>query len=76
MLYTISYTLCWVAPIECSRRVQSRVIGQDDAVDAASRALRRARSGLRDPARPIASMLFCGPTGVGKTELTKVRRGP
>lgn len=41
-------------------------------MDAASRALRRARSGLRDPARPIASMLFCGPTGVGKTELTKV----
>ena len=44
-----------------------------DAVGAVARAMRRARSGLKDPARPIAAMLFAGPTGVGKTELTKVR---
>ncbi len=48
------------------------MVGQGDAVDAVSRAMRRSRSGLRDSSRPIASMMFCGPTGVGKTELTKV----
>ncbi len=48
------------------------MIGQDDAVDALSSALMRARCGLKDPKRPIASMLFVGPTGVGKTELAKV----
>lgn len=52
--------------------VQERVVGQDDAVDATARAMRRARSGIKDPQRPIAAMLFAGPTGVGKTELTKV----
>jgi hypothetical protein len=52
---------------------QEKVIGQTDAVGAVARAMRRARSGLKDPARPIAAMLFAGPTGVGKTELTKVR---
>ena len=47
------------------------VIGQDEAVSAVARSLRRTRAGLKDPNRPIASMLFAGPTGVGKTELTK-----
>ncbi|MGH7093406.1 MAG: ATP-dependent chaperone ClpB [Stellaceae bacterium] len=48
-----------------------RVIGQDEAVVAVSNAIRRARAGLQDPNRPIGSFLFLGPTGVGKTELTK-----
>uniref|UniRef100_A0ACD5W7I1 Uncharacterized protein n=1 Tax=Avena sativa TaxID=4498 RepID=A0ACD5W7I1_AVESA len=48
-----------------------RVIGQDDAVAAVCRAIRRARAGLGDPHRPIASFVFAGPTGVGKTELVK-----
>jgi len=47
------------------------IIGQNDAVEAVSRALRRARAGLRNPVRPIAGFMFCGPTGVGKTELCK-----
>jgi ATP-dependent Clp protease ATP-binding subunit ClpC len=51
--------------------LHERVIGQHDAVSAIARALRRARVGLKDPSRPIATMLFSGPTGVGKTELTK-----
>ncbi|KAJ6808550.1 uncharacterized protein M6B38_167445 [Iris pallida] len=51
--------------------LRKRVIGQDDAVIAISRAVKRSRVGLSDPDRPIAAMLFCGPTGVGKTELTK-----
>lgn len=51
--------------------LRRRVIGQDDAVSAISRAVKRSRVGLKDPDRPIAAMLFCGPTGVGKTELTK-----
>lgn len=51
--------------------LKKRVIGQDDAVSAISRAVKRSRVGLKDPDRPIAAMLFCGPTGVGKTELTK-----
>jgi len=49
----------------------ARVIGQEEAVRAVSDAVRRARAGLRDPARPIGSFMFLGPTGVGKTELTK-----
>lgn len=49
----------------------ARVIGQDEAVAAISRAMRRAGCGLKDPSRPIAAMLFSGPTGVGKTELAK-----
>lgn len=53
-------------------RVQERVIGQEEAVTAVSTALKRARVGLKDPNRPIAALMFCGPTGVGKTELTKV----
>jgi len=48
-----------------------RVIGQEDAVTAVSKAVRRARAGLQDPNRPLGSFLFLGPTGVGKTELTK-----
>ncbi|NEQ35170.1 MAG: ATP-dependent Clp protease ATP-binding subunit [Okeania sp. SIO3I5] len=51
--------------------LHQRLIGQDDAVKAVSRALRRARVGLKNPKRPIASFIFSGPTGVGKTELTK-----
>ncbi|WP_089176640.1 ATP-dependent chaperone ClpB [Bosea sp. AS-1] len=49
----------------------SRVVGQREAVDAVSTAVRRARAGLQDPNRPIGSFMFLGPTGVGKTELTK-----
>ncbi len=51
--------------------LHSRVIGQDQAVTAVAQAVRRARAGLQDPNRPIGSFLFLGPTGVGKTELTK-----
>ncbi len=51
--------------------LHERVIGQDEAVKAVSRAVRRARVGLKDPTRPIASFIFSGPTGVGKTELAK-----
>ena len=47
------------------------VVGQGDAVQAVSRAVRRSRAGLQDPNRPIGSFIFLGPTGVGKTELTK-----
>ncbi|MGE4424931.1 MAG: ATP-dependent chaperone ClpB [Solirubrobacteraceae bacterium] len=52
-------------------RLHDRVIGQDEAVDAVSAAIRRSRSGLGDPDRPIGSFLFLGPTGVGKTELAR-----
>lgn len=52
-------------------RLHMRVVGQDDAVEAVSNAVRRSRSGLQDPNRPIGSFLFLGPTGVGKTELCK-----
>src|SRR5699024_9449329 len=55
--------------IECS--LHRRVIGQEDAVSAIARAVRRARSGIKDPNRPIGSFMFLGPTGVGKTELAK-----
>ena len=51
--------------------LHGRIIGQDEAVVAVSRAIRRARVGLKNPGRPIASFIFSGPTGVGKTELTK-----
>ncbi|MEO1208546.1 MAG: ATP-dependent Clp protease ATP-binding subunit, partial [Cyanobacteria bacterium J06638_20] len=51
--------------------LHGRIIGQDEAVRAVSRAIRRARVGLKNPNRPIASFIFSGPTGVGKTELTK-----
>ncbi len=52
-------------------RLHQRVIGQDEAVEAVSNAVRRSRSGLQDPNRPIGSFVFLGPTGVGKTELCK-----
>ena len=52
-------------------RLHLRVVGQDEAVEAVSNAVRRSRSGLQDPNRPIGSFLFLGPTGVGKTELCK-----
>jgi ATP-dependent Clp protease ATP-binding subunit ClpC len=51
--------------------LHERVIGQDEAVKAVSRAVRRARAGLKDPKRPIGSFIFLGPTGVGKTELAR-----
>ena len=51
--------------------LQKRVIGQDEAVSAVARAVKRGRVGLKDPKRPIGSFLFLGPTGVGKTELSK-----
>ena len=52
-------------------KLRGRVVGQDEALEAVSDAVRRARAGLKDPNRPIGSFLFLGPTGVGKTELTK-----
>ena len=55
--------------------LRARVIGQDEAVHAVSNAVRRARAGLQDPNRPIGSFLFLGPTGVGKTELTRALAG-
>ena len=51
--------------------LHGRIVGQNDAVHAVARAIRRSRSGLKDPKRPIASFIFLGPTGVGKTELAK-----
>ncbi|AYF92330.1 ATP-dependent Clp protease ATP-binding subunit [Apilactobacillus bombintestini] len=51
--------------------LHKKIIGQDEAVSAVSRAIRRARSGIKDPNRPIGSFIFLGPTGVGKTELAK-----
>ena len=51
--------------------LHERVVGQGEAVDAVAKAIRRARAGLKDPKRPIGSFIFLGPTGVGKTELTK-----
>jgi ATP-dependent Clp protease ATP-binding subunit ClpB len=52
-------------------RLHQRVVGQDEAVEAVANALRRARTGLQDPDRPIGSFVFLGPTGVGKTELAR-----
>ena len=52
-------------------RLHQRVVGQDEALTAVANAIRRSRSGLQDPNRPIGSFMFCGPTGVGKTELCK-----
>jgi ATP-dependent Clp protease ATP-binding subunit ClpB len=52
-------------------RLHKRVVGQDEAVEAVANALRRARTGLQDPNRPIGSFIFLGPTGVGKTELAR-----
>ncbi len=57
--------------LQMEQLIGKRVIGQDQAVKAVSAAVRRARAGLQDPGRPLGSFLFLGPTGVGKTELTK-----
>eukprot|EP00929_Paragymnodinium_shiwhaense_P109545 TRINITY_DN7600_c0_g1_i2.p1 TRINITY_DN7600_c0_g1~~TRINITY_DN7600_c0_g1_i2.p1 ORF type:complete len:606 (+),score=232.94 TRINITY_DN7600_c0_g1_i2:115-1818(+) len=57
--------------ITLEKVLHNRVIGQEEAVVAVSKAVRRARAGLKSPNRPIASFIFCGPTGVGKTELCK-----
>ena len=57
--------------LELEALLHERIVGQDEAVKAVSRAIRRARSGLKDPNRPIGSFMFLGPTGVGKTELAK-----
>ena len=51
--------------------LRKRVVGQDEAISAVARAIRRSRAGLKDPRRPIGSFLFMGPTGVGKTELAR-----
>jgi ATP-dependent Clp protease ATP-binding subunit ClpB len=57
--------------VQMEQRLGKRVIGQELAIEAVSNAVRRARSGLQDPDRPIGSFIFMGPTGVGKTELAK-----
>lgn len=57
--------------MQLEKVLHKRVIGQEEAISAVSRAIRRARSGLKDPKRPIGSFMFLGPTGVGKTELAK-----
>jgi ATP-dependent Clp protease ATP-binding subunit ClpB len=57
--------------IHMDERLKQRVVGQDEAIEAVSNAVRRARAGIQDPNRPIGSFIFLGPTGVGKTELAK-----
>jgi ATP-dependent Clp protease ATP-binding subunit ClpB len=57
--------------LQMDERLKLRVVGQDEAIDAVSNAVRRARAGIQDPNRPIGSFMFLGPTGVGKTELAK-----
>ncbi len=57
--------------LKLDRLLHERVIGQDEAVQAVAKAIRRSRAGLKSPSRPIGSFLFLGPTGVGKTELSK-----
>jgi ATP-dependent Clp protease ATP-binding subunit ClpC len=57
--------------LRMEEEIHERVIGQDEAVEAISRAIRRSRAGLKDPDRPIGSFIFCGPTGVGKTEVAR-----
>jgi ATP-dependent Clp protease ATP-binding subunit ClpC len=57
--------------LNMEEELHKRIVGQDEAIKALSRAVRRARAGLKDPHRPISSLLFLGPTGVGKTELAK-----
>jgi len=57
--------------VRMEERLHQRVVGQDEAVEAVANALRRARTGLQDPNRPIGSFVFLGPTGVGKTELAR-----
>jgi ATP-dependent Clp protease ATP-binding subunit ClpC len=57
--------------LNLAEELKKQVVGQDEAIDSLSRAIRRARAGLKDPSRPIGSFMFLGPTGVGKTELAK-----
>lgn len=57
--------------LQMEDELKKHIIGQDEAIEAISKAVRRARSGLKDPRRPIGSFMFLGPTGVGKTQLTK-----
>ena len=57
--------------LKMEESLRGRVIGQDEAIESIARAVRRARAGLKDPRRPIGVFLFCGPTGVGKTELAR-----
>lgn len=57
--------------LEMEKELRRSIIGQDEAIEAIARAVRRARAGLKDPRRPVGSFIFLGPTGVGKTELTK-----
>jgi ATP-dependent Clp protease ATP-binding subunit ClpC len=57
--------------LEMEEALHKRIVGQDEAIEAISKAVRRARAGLKDPRRPVGSFIFLGPTGVGKTELTK-----
>jgi ATP-dependent Clp protease ATP-binding subunit ClpC len=57
--------------LQMEDRIHERIVGQDEAISAVSDAIRRARSGLKDPKRPIGSFIFIGPSGVGKTELAK-----
>jgi ATP-dependent Clp protease ATP-binding subunit ClpC len=57
--------------LKMEEQLRNRVIGQDEAIETIARAVRRARAGLKDPRRPIGVFLFCGPTGVGKTELAR-----
>ena len=57
--------------LRMEEELHERVVGQDEAIQAVSRAIRRSRAGLKDPDRPIGSFIFCGPTGVGKTELAR-----
>jgi ATP-dependent Clp protease ATP-binding subunit ClpB len=57
--------------VKMEERLKLRIVGQDDAIEAVSNAVRRARAGLQDPDRPIGSFIFLGPTGVGKTELAR-----
>jgi ATP-dependent Clp protease ATP-binding subunit ClpC len=57
--------------LQMEEEMHKQIIGQDEAIEVISKAVRRARSGLKDPRRPIGSFVFLGPTGVGKTELTK-----
>ncbi len=57
--------------LRMEEELHTRIVGQEKAVKAVAKAIRRGRAGLKDPKRPIGTFLFCGPTGVGKTELTK-----
>ena len=57
--------------LQMEENLHRRIIGQEEAIDSIAKAVRRARAGLKDPKRPIGSFIFLGPTGVGKTELTK-----